>query len=398
MLAGISHDLRTPLARLRLETEMSVADDVAREHMVADIVQLDAIIDKFLDYARPDHVQLKPVRLPPWSSPACTPCRTTASCRSHVVPEDLHVLADEVELARVISNLLENARRYGKTPDTATTVVEIAAKVREEWVVLKVRDHGPGVPPEKLANLTKPFFRGDAARTAPPAPAWACPSWTRRCSAWAACSRWPTAAAAAWPPTSSCSAPEARPRPRRRVQSAPSNKTTARASMLRPWPTGPSFSAVLAFTLTCSGARPSAAAMRSHMAGMCGASLGAWAITVLSMLPMRQPAACAARRLLQQHGESAPESARRCRENGARCRPAPPRPAGVGDGVQQHIGIGMAQQAHAVRISTPPRISLRPGTRACTSQPSPMRSLMPPPACRLARRCSTAAASAKSSG
>jgi two-component system osmolarity sensor histidine kinase EnvZ len=58
MLAGISHDLRTPLARLRLETEMSVNDDVAREHMVADIVQLDATIDKFLDYARPDHVAL----------------------------------------------------------------------------------------------------------------------------------------------------------------------------------------------------------------------------------------------------------------------------------------------------------------------------------------------------
>ena len=63
MLAGISHDLRTPLARLRLETEMSVTDEVAREHMVADIVQLDATIDKFLDYARPDHVTLTPVNL-----------------------------------------------------------------------------------------------------------------------------------------------------------------------------------------------------------------------------------------------------------------------------------------------------------------------------------------------
>src|SRR6478609_10680949 len=52
MLAGISHDLRTPLARLRLETEMSVADQDARDHMAADIDQLDAIIDKFLDYAR----------------------------------------------------------------------------------------------------------------------------------------------------------------------------------------------------------------------------------------------------------------------------------------------------------------------------------------------------------
>lgn len=52
MLAGISHDLRTPLARLRLETELSVADEQARNHMVADIAQLDAIIGKFLDYTR----------------------------------------------------------------------------------------------------------------------------------------------------------------------------------------------------------------------------------------------------------------------------------------------------------------------------------------------------------
>lgn len=63
MLAGISHDLRTPLARLRLETEMSVHDDIARQHMVADIVQLDATIDKFLDYARPDFVSLTVVNL-----------------------------------------------------------------------------------------------------------------------------------------------------------------------------------------------------------------------------------------------------------------------------------------------------------------------------------------------
>jgi len=82
------------------------------------------------------------------------------------IPDDLNVLADEIELARVISNLLENARRYGKDPDTGITQVEITAKGREDWVLVKLRDHGTGVPPEQLANLTKPFFRGDAARTA----------------------------------------------------------------------------------------------------------------------------------------------------------------------------------------------------------------------------------------
>ena len=146
---------------------MSVMDDIAREHMVADIVQLDATIDKFLDYARPDHVTLTPVNLHAVVSSCVYAVQDHRELQITMhIPEDLNVLADEVELARVISNLLENARRYGKTADTGVTSVEIAAKGRENWVLLKLRDHGAGVPPEQLSNLTKPFFRGDSARTA----------------------------------------------------------------------------------------------------------------------------------------------------------------------------------------------------------------------------------------
>ena len=167
MLAGISHDLRTPLARLRLETEMSVSDQDARDHMAADIDQLDAIIDKFLDYARPDHAELKPVLLNDVIEACLYAVQDQGDMRINLdVSKGLYVLADEVELARVLSNLLENARRYGKTPETGIAVVDIAAKARGEWVLLKVRDHGMGVSAETLPNLVKPFFRGDAARTA----------------------------------------------------------------------------------------------------------------------------------------------------------------------------------------------------------------------------------------
>ena len=167
MLAGISHDLRTPLARLRLETEMSVSDQDARDHMAADIDQLDAIIDKFLDYARPDHAELKPVLLNDVIEACLYAVQDQGDMRINLdVTKGLYVLADEVELARVLSNLLENARRYGKTPETGIAVVDIAAKARGEWVLLKVRDHGMGVSAEALPNLIKPFFRGDAARTA----------------------------------------------------------------------------------------------------------------------------------------------------------------------------------------------------------------------------------------
>ena len=166
MLAGISHDLRTPLARLRLETEMSVADEDARAHMAADIAQLDSIIDKFLDYARPDHVDFKPVLL----RDVVDACVYAVKDQDDVdikveVSPDLGVMADEVELIRVVSNLVENARRYGRTPKTGIADISIQAQAYNDAVLIKVRDHGAGVAPAMLSQLTKPFFRGDAART-----------------------------------------------------------------------------------------------------------------------------------------------------------------------------------------------------------------------------------------
>lgn len=166
MLAGISHDLRTPLARLRLETELSVADAETRELMAGDIAQLDEIIDKFLDYARPEPTDLGPVLLSGVLSRCIAPWRNNSRFEIKVdVAEDLNVKAEPVELGRVLSNLLENARRYGQSPNDGVTRVEIVARVHDGWVLLRVRDQGPGVSEETLKNLTQPFYRGDTART-----------------------------------------------------------------------------------------------------------------------------------------------------------------------------------------------------------------------------------------
>jgi two-component system osmolarity sensor histidine kinase EnvZ len=134
MLAGISHDLRTPLARLRLETELSVADPETRELMAGDIAQLDEIIDKFLDYARPEPTNLGPVLLSGVISRCIAPWRHNPRFEISVdVAEDLHVKAETVELGRVLSNLLENARRYGQSPSDGVTRVEIVARVHDGW-------------------------------------------------------------------------------------------------------------------------------------------------------------------------------------------------------------------------------------------------------------------------
>ena len=166
MLAGISHDLRTPLARLRLETEMYVSDENARAHMDNDIEQLDRTIDKFLEYARPVPSNFQSVHL----NEVIEGCLYALSSPTDMqvtldLAADLRVFGDATELARVINNLLENARRYGKTPNTAIANVEITGRARDHWVVLRVRDRGPGVAAAVLPLLTQAFFRGDTART-----------------------------------------------------------------------------------------------------------------------------------------------------------------------------------------------------------------------------------------
>ena len=167
MLAGISHDLRTPLARLRLEAEMSVQDEEAKRNMALDIDQLDAIIDKFMDYARPGEVKLSPVHLSTLVDREAAAFRDTSQIRiTSRVAIDASVMADETELGRVLQNLFENARRYGRSDDTGIARVSVTYARTGPWVILSVRDYGPGADPKKLSQLTTPFFRGDAARTA----------------------------------------------------------------------------------------------------------------------------------------------------------------------------------------------------------------------------------------
>ncbi len=167
MLAGISHDLRTPLARLRLETELSVHDLDARALMVADISQLDAIIDKFLEYARPSRVNLATIDLRDLVNSCVFPLRGLPDIRVRLeIEPECGVHVDEVELARVFNNLLENARRYGKSVLTGVAEIHISAVVRDPWVLVKFRDHGIGVAPDQLVHLTQPFYRGETARTA----------------------------------------------------------------------------------------------------------------------------------------------------------------------------------------------------------------------------------------
>ncbi|MGZ8291957.1 MAG: ATP-binding protein [Telluria sp.] len=170
ILAGISHDLRTPLARMQLELEMAKLGDEAREGMQSDIAQMDAIIGQFLDYAKPtEAASFVPVDISGLLEDSARAAERVPGMKvSCDIAQDVLVMGNETDLRRVINNLVENARRYGRTPGTDVTEIDIACRIKPtghgKRVVIEVQDHGQGVPADQIEQLLKPFTRMDTAR------------------------------------------------------------------------------------------------------------------------------------------------------------------------------------------------------------------------------------------
>eukprot|EP01133_Synstelium_polycarpum_P016191 gene16191-19268_t len=170
ILAGISHDLRTPLARMQLEVEMANLSDEAREGIQSDIGQMDAIIGQFLDYAKPTEASsFTDVDLSGLLADMAREAMRLPDVKIHAeIAEGAHAMGNPTDLRRVLNNLIENARRYGKTPGSDVTEIDIACHVRTSHgakkVIIEVQDHGTGVPAEKIEQLMKPFTRLDTAR------------------------------------------------------------------------------------------------------------------------------------------------------------------------------------------------------------------------------------------
>ncbi|MCL2022517.1 MAG: ATP-binding protein [Betaproteobacteria bacterium] len=163
ILAGISHDLRTPLARMRLEAELSLPDGNAREGMVADITLMDAIIGQFLDYARgkgeaaPEEVD--PVELLTEIAQRAEAVGQAITLSIDQLPPLAPVLLRRHALIRAIENLLGNAWKYGQPPVTLEGVL------RDGWLEIAVSDCGPGIPETEFERLKRPFTRLESARS-----------------------------------------------------------------------------------------------------------------------------------------------------------------------------------------------------------------------------------------
>jgi two-component system osmolarity sensor histidine kinase EnvZ len=166
LLAGISHDLRTPLTRLRLEIEMAPLDEATRAAMAGDIEQMDAIVRQFLDYARSRPGATEPLDLGELVAHTVAATRIESAPGTGVrlaLAPGVQVQGNATELARAVENLIVNASRYGRDADGQLDLsVELAGTVTE--AVLTVSDRGPGIASSELERVLRPFERGEASR------------------------------------------------------------------------------------------------------------------------------------------------------------------------------------------------------------------------------------------
>lgn len=160
MLAGVSHDLRTPLTRLRLSLELMSSDAELAEEMIRDVEDMDAILDQFIAFIRDGRDEpLERLDL-------------AALIREVVAPYNQHgervrlclqVLPSQpAPIKRLLTSLIENALRYGG--DAVEVAASLGGEETAPYLVLSVLDRGQGIDPAELASIFNPFIRGDRAR------------------------------------------------------------------------------------------------------------------------------------------------------------------------------------------------------------------------------------------
>jgi len=153
LLANASHELRSPLARLRIAIDLfeQVPDEKRKEEIVRNLAELDTLVEEILLASRLDHVEKldgsEPVDLLALVSEEGARNGVEVSGTPAIVTGDARLLG------RLVRNLMQNALRHGRPPVTST-VAPVAGAVE-----LRVRDHGPGIEESESARVFEPFYR-----------------------------------------------------------------------------------------------------------------------------------------------------------------------------------------------------------------------------------------------
>ncbi|ANQ20322.1 two-component system sensor histidine kinase EnvZ [Vibrio natriegens] len=163
LMAGISHDLRTPLTRIRLATEMmSPEESYLAEGIISDTEECNEIISQFMDYLKPvnnqtfEAVSLNDIVCDVASSEGSDDREIETKIEASIKP----ALGNSIAIKRAVTNLVVNAVRYGN----GWVKVSTGMTADNQLVWVTVEDNGPGIEPDQVGKLFEPFTRGDTAR------------------------------------------------------------------------------------------------------------------------------------------------------------------------------------------------------------------------------------------
>ncbi len=157
MLAGVSHDLRTPLTRLKLQLSMLPQDETTHA-MDQDVTDMENMLNGYLTFARGDgREESKEIDLNPFMTNLVDKFKKTKHNIDLIIQNNVHVIARPSDLSRALGNLIANAGRYA-------TYTWVKVKKQQDQVQIIIDDNGPGIPKNKRQDVFKPFVRLEESR------------------------------------------------------------------------------------------------------------------------------------------------------------------------------------------------------------------------------------------
>jgi signal transduction histidine kinase len=159
ILAAITHDLQTPMTRLRLRLE-KVDDAELREKLVGDLSAMQSMVREGLDLAR-SMDSAEPMQRLHLDSLIDSVCADAADAGQSVTASGktgVSIMARPNSLRRCLTNLIDNAVKYGKS-------AHVTAGIEGSWVVIRITDHGTGIPEREMEKVFEPFYRLEDSRS-----------------------------------------------------------------------------------------------------------------------------------------------------------------------------------------------------------------------------------------
>lgn len=160
MLSAVSHDLRTPLTRMKLQIEMMVKSDEI-DDLKQDIADMERLVDEYLNFTRSDDKEKSnPVHIKKFLQEKIVQYygKMNKKIGGFIdLADDLEIPVKKLALKRALMNLIDNAFNYGNR-------AELIASLSDNNLIITIDDDGPGIPEEERVNVFKPFYRIDNSR------------------------------------------------------------------------------------------------------------------------------------------------------------------------------------------------------------------------------------------